>query len=163
MAPEAQVKANRGNATHSTGPRTTEGRETSSRNRLTNGLYARTDFVLPEEVDVYALFCGHFEASCDARDAIEECLAAEIAGAAWRLRRCNLADGYTAERSTRDGIRPNARTPSKGPAKIGFELHAGHHARPRPRLSLPVRQKIQALQREKHPVAVQRRRCLKAI
>lgn len=98
------MNANRLNATHSTGPRTTAGRETSSKNRLTDGLYTRTDFVLPEEVDIYDLFCKGFEQSCHAGDAIEECLTAEITSSAWRLRRCNLADGYIAERSTTDPL-----------------------------------------------------------
>ena len=57
------------------------------------------DFVLPEEVDIYKLFCVRLEESCNAADAIEECLTAEITSAAWRLRRCNLADGDVAQHS----------------------------------------------------------------
>ena len=104
MASEAQINANRLNATHSTGPRSAEGRETSAKNRLTHGLYTKNDFVLPEETDIYGLFCKGFEQSCNAQDAIEECLAAEIASAAWRLRRCNLADGDIAQHSAIDPL-----------------------------------------------------------
>ena len=57
------------------------------------------DFVLPEERDLYKLFCIRLEESSDAGDAIEECLTSEITRAAWRLRRCNIADGDVAEHS----------------------------------------------------------------
>jgi len=104
MATEAQINANRSNANHSTGAQTQEGREASARNAITKGLYTFNDFVLPEEADIYQLFVADMHRSCDASDAIEQCLAAEIASAAWRLRRCNLADGDIASHSTLDPL-----------------------------------------------------------
>ena len=104
MATEAQINANRRNADHSTGPRTQEGRQASARNAITSGLYTFNDFVLPDEAEIYDLFCKRFEESCTAGDAIEQCLAAEITSAAWRLRRCNLADGDLASHSTLDPL-----------------------------------------------------------
>jgi len=79
MATEAQINANRSNANHSTGAQTQEGREASARNAITKGLYTFNDFVLPEEADIYQLFVADMHRSCDASDAIEQCLAAEIA------------------------------------------------------------------------------------
>jgi hypothetical protein len=48
MATEAQINANRRNAKKSTGPRTSVGKERSSRNALQHGLLAR-ESVLPDE------------------------------------------------------------------------------------------------------------------
>jgi len=104
MATESQFRANLKNAQKSTGPTSPQGKATSSRNHLLTGLYTMNDFVLPEEVDIYKLFCVRLEESCDAADAIEECLTAEITSAAWRLRRCNLADGDIAQHSAIDPL-----------------------------------------------------------
>ena len=103
MATQAQIDANRRNAKKSTGPRTETGRATSSGNRFENGLYTQTDFVLPEEAETYREFCFNMDDACNlADDAIEECLAAEITSAAWRLRRCNLVDGDIAAQCDAD-------------------------------------------------------------
>jgi len=104
MASPSQFAANLRNAQKSTGPTSPSGKAASSRNHLITGLYTMNDFVLPEEIDTYKFFCGRFEDSCNAADAIEECLTAEITSAAWRLRRCNIADGYVAEHSTLDPL-----------------------------------------------------------
>ena len=99
MATKAQFRANLRNAQKSKGPASPQGKAASSRNHLTTGLYTMNDFVLPAELDLYKLFCIRLEESCDAGDAIEECLTSEITSAAWRLRRCNIADGDVAEHS----------------------------------------------------------------
>ena len=99
MATKAQFKANIRNAQKSKGPTSPQGKAASSRNHLITCLYTMNDFVLPEEIDTYKYFCGRFEDSCNAGDAIEECLTSEITSAAWRLRRCNIADGDVAEHS----------------------------------------------------------------
>jgi len=104
MATKAQFKANIRNAQKSKGPTSPQGKAASSRNHLITCLYTMNDFVLPEEIDTYKYFCGRFEDSCNAGDAIEECLTSEITSAAWRLRRCNIADGYVAEHSTLDPL-----------------------------------------------------------
>ena len=104
MATKAQFKANLRNAQKSSGPASPQGKAASSRNHLTTGLYTMNDFVLPDEVDIYKLFCVRLEESCDAADAIEECLTAEITSAAWRLRRCNLADGDVAQHAAIDPL-----------------------------------------------------------
>jgi hypothetical protein len=92
MATPAQLRANRENATLSTGPVTESGKAASSRNRLTLGLYTRTDYVQPEERQLYKEFTETMYAELAPASLLEETLAAEIAGAAWRLRRCDAAD-----------------------------------------------------------------------
>ena len=104
MATEAQFNANRENAQKSTGARTPGGHYASSRNAVTYGLYTQSDFVLPEEAEIYQMCCINMQGSCNAVDALEELLAAEITGAAWRLRRCNLVDGDLANHSPIDPL-----------------------------------------------------------
>ena len=104
MATKSQFRANIKNAQKSTGPTSQAGKAASSSNHLITGLYTMNDFVLPEELDIYKYFCGRFEDSCNAGDAIEECLTAEITSAAWRLRRCNIADGDIAQPSALDPL-----------------------------------------------------------
>jgi hypothetical protein len=93
MATEAQINANRQNAHSSTGPRTDAGKASSSRNHLTLGLYTRTDYVKPEERDFYKEFCETMYLDLAPAGLLEECLASEITGASWRLRRCSSAEG----------------------------------------------------------------------
>lgn len=65
MATEKQIAANRRNAQKSTGPRTTEGKETVSRNAVTHGLTSALPRVLPQEMELYrelqAMLCEEFD------------------------------------------------------------------------------------------------------
>jgi hypothetical protein len=96
MATASQLIANRTNALASTGPVTAEGKSRVSRNAITSGLFSATDFVLPEECDIYTEFCAAYEADLLPVGALEQTLAAEILHAAWRLRRCSTLES-TAE------------------------------------------------------------------
>jgi len=110
MATEAQINANRRNAAQSTGARTPEGHYASSQNAVTYGFWTHNDFVLPEETEIYHLFItnmrGSFEVegSLEPMDMIEEHLSVQITSAAWRLRRCDLADGELAANSIIDPL-----------------------------------------------------------
>ena len=88
----SQLDANRLNAQLSTGPRTESGKARSSRNALTMGLYTRTDYVKPEERDLYKEFCETMYSELCPASLLEETLVSEITGASWRLRRCDAAD-----------------------------------------------------------------------
>ncbi len=92
MATEAQLIANRTNALASTGPVTDQGKSRVSRNALTSGLFSATDFVQPDEHDIYNQFCAAYETDLSPVGAIEQTLAAEILHAAWRLRRCSILE-----------------------------------------------------------------------
>jgi hypothetical protein len=97
MATIAQFIANLQNAQSSTGPRTESGKANSSLNALTMGLYTRTDYVKPEERDIYKEFCETMYAELCPASLLEETLVSEITGASWRLRRCNAADAGLAD------------------------------------------------------------------
>ncbi len=92
MATEAQINANRENATHSTGPTSAAGKEASSKNRRSHGLYSGHDYVKPDETKTYQEFCAGLLVRLDPQGALEEILVSEITGASWRLRRCDLAE-----------------------------------------------------------------------
>ena len=97
MATISQIDANRLNAQFSTGPRTESGRAKSSRNALTMGLYTRTDYVKPDERDIYKEFCETMYSELCPASLLEETLISEITGASWRLRRCDAADAGLAD------------------------------------------------------------------
>jgi hypothetical protein len=105
MATESQINANRQNAAHSSGPATTTGKATSSRNALTFGLYTREDYFTFEEQDLYKEFCQTMYFELSPATLVEQSLTAEITGATWRLRRCSAVEGEIARtrRASEDG------------------------------------------------------------
>jgi hypothetical protein len=107
MASQAQISANRSNATLSTGPRTPEGKAVSSQNSLKFGLTAK-QIVLPGEnvADFEDLLAGILQQVDPANDC-ERMFAQDIAAAKWRVDRierikasvlANIADGARPER-----------------------------------------------------------------
>ncbi|HTA40814.1 MAG TPA: SEC-C domain-containing protein [Bryobacteraceae bacterium] len=103
MATESQVTANRRNAESSTGPRTEEGKIRSARNAITFGIYSAADFVPPDETHTYELFCQHFKKDLRPQGPLEQTFAAEIIHAAWRLRRCAVAESQMEPASAPQG------------------------------------------------------------
>jgi hypothetical protein len=92
MPTTAQLNANRANAQKSSGPVTDAGRATSSRNRLTLGLYTQRDYVTFDEQDLYTEFCDTMHLELSPEGLLEEACATEVTGATWRLRRCSNAE-----------------------------------------------------------------------
>jgi len=122
MATIAQLLANLQNAQSSTGPRTESGKAKSSRNALTMGLYTRTDYVKPDERDIYKEFCETMYSELCPASLLEETLVSEITGASWRLRRCNAADaGLDFDEST-DKLRRSVERARSSASSI---LHRG--------------------------------------
>jgi len=97
MTTDSRLHANRQNATHSTGPLTEAGKAASSRNALTMGLYTRSDYVKPEERDLYKEFCETMYDQLNPAGLLEESFVSEITGATWRLRRCSNVEGELAD------------------------------------------------------------------
>ena len=92
MSTQSQIDANRINATKSTGPASSEGKSASAKNALISGLFTTHDFVLPDEASLYKDFFDTMFQELSPAGLLENTLANQIAGAAWRLRRCDLAD-----------------------------------------------------------------------
>ena len=87
MATEAQIRANRANATKSTGPRTPDGKDNSSRNSLTHGLCAEKHLLSDEDRDQYRALVDDLIARFRPVGAGEEMLVQRIASLQWRLSR----------------------------------------------------------------------------
>jgi len=74
------------------GPRTQEGKATSSRNAIRSGLYAARDFIRPDEEEEYAQTLIQLMDELIPEGIVEQTFATEIMGAHWRLRRCRLVE-----------------------------------------------------------------------
>jgi hypothetical protein len=97
MATAAQVLANRANAQNSTGPKTAEGKQASSANSTKFGLFSAKNCVRPDEHEEYEAMCAGLLTTLNPVGHLEEMLAADIVRAAWRLRRCTVAEAELEE------------------------------------------------------------------
>ena len=104
MSTQSQIDANRINASKSTGPSSSEGKFASAKNALIAGLYTTHDFVLPDEASLYKDFFDTMFQELSPAGLLENTLANQIAGAAWRLRRCDLADSDIASHTPLDPL-----------------------------------------------------------
>lgn len=106
---EPKLHANRENATHSTGPRTPEGKAVSSRNAVKTGLTGRTMVFSPEEALWYELHLGHFEKDFAPVGHRERELVQRLADTDWRLNRIPVLEQgiYTLGRTTFADLYPD--------------------------------------------------------
>ncbi len=87
MATAAQTEANRLNAEKSTGPRTEEGKRTSSLTAYKHGLTGQRVILTAEEAEVRDRFTDAFFEDLKPVGAMEESLAQSIADSHWRIHR----------------------------------------------------------------------------
>jgi hypothetical protein len=92
MATPAQIVASRANSLQSTGAVTEEGKQASSKNAITFGLFTQNEYVRPGEEDEHARFCDAFRRDLNPEGAAEETCATLIVSASWRIRRCALVE-----------------------------------------------------------------------
>jgi hypothetical protein len=88
MSTAAQAAANIANAQHSTGPRTEQGKQTSSHNALKHGLTASTVLIPGEDPAAYEHFKNELTAFWAPEGAGEIAFVEELISLQWRLRRC---------------------------------------------------------------------------
>src|SRR5581483_7248239 len=84
---EAQNIANISNAQHSTGPRTEEGKASSSRNSLSHGLTAKTVLLPGEDPAEYQTFAEGVRKDFESHNATQSALIQELIDIQWRLLR----------------------------------------------------------------------------
>ena len=84
------------------GPQTDEGKARAAQNSLRTGLFATHDFVRAGEEEEYAEFRASLLDELQPDGSIEQAFAAEIVGAAWRLRRCRLIEADFSLRTVLD-------------------------------------------------------------
>jgi hypothetical protein len=82
-----QLEANRRNAKHSSGPKSTEGKARSSRNALKHGLVSSEIVIWDEDPDQFELLRAGFEADFQPNSTVVRELVDHLAGLFWRLRR----------------------------------------------------------------------------
>ena len=87
MPTEAQIRANRKNATKSTGPRTEKGKARVSKNALKHGLLAKDSVVPGEDPAEFDRHVTLYEDTYNPRNCVEKALVHQIADAAWRIQR----------------------------------------------------------------------------
>jgi hypothetical protein len=92
MTSERQLAANRLDPQRSSGPRTDEGKERSSRNALTHGLTARTMLLAGEDADELSRLRAALIAWFGPQNVPEQQLIERIVSVSWRLRRIPAAE-----------------------------------------------------------------------
>lgn len=108
---------NRANAEHSTGPRSTAGKQRSSLNALRHGLTAHTAVLPSEDPAAYATHCRQFMEEHQPANATENHLVQELAEISWRLRRIPLLEADLLAR---------AANPPNEEAAIAFDIVDAH-------------------------------------
>ncbi len=87
MSSKLQKEANRENAKKSTGPKTTEGKETSSQNATKHGLTASYDVIKYESQEDFDLYRHEMIDEMDPIGPMQHRLAERVVSLSWRLRR----------------------------------------------------------------------------
>jgi len=91
MSTPAQVAANQKNASHSTGPRTPEGKAASSQNAMKSGVTSAKAVLPFESQNEYNAMYDAFMAQFAPANFIERVIVEDIANAFWRIRRVKAA------------------------------------------------------------------------
>jgi hypothetical protein len=87
MTSDKQLRANRANATKSTGPRSQAGKARSRMNALTHGFSSQEIVLEGESADQFDALRAQYQAEFDPNSAIERELVDRLAVLQWRLRR----------------------------------------------------------------------------
>ncbi len=80
---------NKSNAQRSTGPRTEEGKATSSLNAIKSGIYAVSPVIPGEDPAVHEAHVRSWHAACEPLNDAEKSLVDDIADKVWRIRRAS--------------------------------------------------------------------------
>jgi hypothetical protein len=92
MATLKQFEANRRNAQHSTGPKTTEGKATVSMNALRHGLRARTVVLPGENREEFNHLCDDLEVEWHPQSRTEQFYVEQMAVSQWKLTRMEVGE-----------------------------------------------------------------------
>jgi hypothetical protein len=87
MTPTQRAEINRQNSLHSTGPKTSAGKQRSSLNALRHGLTSQVIVLPGEDLDAYRAHCDSFRNEYHPRGPSESHLVQSLADAAWRINR----------------------------------------------------------------------------
>jgi len=113
-----QIEANRRNALKSTGPRSEEGKQRSSRNALRHGLTAETVVEPLEDPEDYKLFEEAIAAEYDGESAVERELVLRLASLLWRLRRASAIEATLFELAAETPHEPDQPRPARSKSRV---------------------------------------------
>src|SRR6186713_1867922 len=108
-----QIETNRRNALKSTGPRSEDGKQRSSRNAFRHGLTAETVIEPLEDPEDYQLFEEAIAAEYDGESAVERELVLRLASLLWRLRRASSIEASLFELAAEPPIQRNEARPAR--------------------------------------------------
>src|SRR5260221_9537759 len=97
MITKKQAEARRENGALSHGPKTPEGKAICSQNAVKFGFFSRDPLLPGEDAEAFAEFRSGLLAALDPSGSVENMLAAQIIGAAWRLRRFPAVEASVVE------------------------------------------------------------------
>ena len=90
MATELQIAASRANGARSQGPVSIDGKARSSQNAVRHGLTAKTVVLNNEDPAQFKILCENLSNDYQPQTEDEHELVSQLAGARWKLRRCNV-------------------------------------------------------------------------
>ena len=107
------TERNRENAKFSTGPKTAEGKQTSSQNATVHGLYSQSALLPSENADLYRAHVSAYMADLTPQGPLQTDLAEIVADNMWRLRRIRKLEAEhadalsTSEYNLRESLSPD--------------------------------------------------------
>jgi hypothetical protein len=122
-----RAAVNRANALHSTGPRTSEGKQRSARNAIRHGLTARTAVLPSEDPAAFELHCRQFFDEHNPKTQTETQLVQELADTSWRLNRIPLLEANLLKEATRPECHSNPQPTIQSLSMLG--LHSARLSR----------------------------------
>ena len=149
MATELQLAASRFNGAKSQGPVTPEGKARSSQNAVRHGLTAKTIVLNNEDSAQFKVLCDHLSNDYQPQTEYERELVGQLAGARWKLRRCNIVEKGIFDKAV-DEIRPKIQAEYEGADEEMVTIFALERAIDSPQLKSLRRYMTQILREERH-------------
>ena len=149
MATELQIAASRNNGARSQGPVSIDGKARSSRNAVRHGLTAKTVVLNNEDPAQFKILCETLSNDYEPRTEYEHELVSQLAGARWKLRRCNIVEKGIFDKAV-DEIRPKIQAEYEGADEEMVTIFALEQAIDSPQLKSLRRYMTQILREESH-------------
>ncbi len=152
MATELQIAASRNNGARSQGPVTIEGKARSSRNAVRHGLTAKTVVLNNEDPAQFKILCENLANDYEPQTEYEQELVGQLAGARWKLRRCNILEKGIFDKAV-DEMRPTIQAEYAGADEEMVTIFALEKAIDSPQFKSLRRYMTQLLREERHASA----------
>ena len=149
MATELQIAASRTNGARSQGPVSIDGKARSSQNAVRHGLTAKTVVLNNEDPAQFKILCENLASDYLPQTEYERELIGQLAGARWKLRRCNILEKGIFDKAV-DEMRPKIQAEYEGADEEMVTIFALEQAIDSPQLKSLRRYMTQILREERH-------------